>query len=417
MRVATILALLLLTGLLPPPAEARGTDAKEVGKTLVRRGYDLLRRAEMHFAQNRTAEAAKHAREAERIFRSVLNQEPRNLQAALLGGQAATLAGDMKNAAAWIERYAKLSPGGRNDPDYHFLVAFVQLLGDKRPDRALRSLTRMYSTNPRARPVERDNLWFRALSDHGTNLLRSSKHIEAIVQFRLGARIARRLGNRRYELMMLANIGAALVQSDRYIEATEVYSGLVKAEKTNPLWRYRLAICHANQSRFAQAVPVYREVLALMAKGHTARGWEAELRQVNLRLGNCLRHLAEQQPDKKQIPRLYADAETHIRAYIKLAPEDSVGHKWLGVLLYENLNKPYEAMPHLQKAFELDEICEDTLRFMLQIRRTFPPPKGTSEKDWRAPLEGLMKNLADGVERRKAERKKRLARHGGDHCG
>jgi len=406
----------LLLGGLAGPAAARGSDPSAVGRALVERGYRLLRRAELAFAEGDKARARAPAQEAERIFASVLDQEPRNLQAALLGGQAATLASDPRGAAIWVERYRKLSPSGRGDPDYHFLRAFVQLLGEDRPDRALRSLTSMYSLNPRARPLERDNLWFRALGTYGGRLLRAEKYPQAIVQFRLGARIGRRLGNRRYELMMIANVGAALVQADRYIEATEVFLGLVKKEKTNPLWRYRLALCHANQSRFAQAVPVYREVLRLVAAGHATAATMPELRQADLRLGNCLRHLAEEQSTPEQTARLYADAEIHLRKYLALAPDDSVGHKWLGVLLFENLNKPYAALPYFEKAFALDEVCDDILRYMLQIRRRFPPPPGITEKAWHEPIAAIEKNLADGAKRRKAEKKRRAHTKGSDGC-
>ncbi len=414
--VGVLGASLLLAGISAAPARARGTDPAAVGRTLVERAYRLLRRAELQFARGDKAQARGPAKEAERIFRSVLDQEPRNLQAALLGGQAATLASDRRGAAVWVERYGRLSPSGRGDPDYHFLLAFVQLLGEERPERALRSLTRMYSLNPRARPVERDNLWYRALSAFGTRLMRAEKYEEAIVQFRLGARIGRRLGKRRYQLLMLANIGAALVQADRYIEATEIFEGLVKKEQANPLWRYRLALCHANQSRFAEAVPVYRKVLDLVAQGRADPAWMPELRQADLRLGNCLRHLAEQQGTPEQTARLYGEAEKHLRRYVTLAPDDSVGHKWLGVLLFENLGKPYEALPLLKKAFALDEICEDALRYMLQIRRRYPPPAGTTNEAWQKPIAALEKDLRDGAQRRKAEKKRRVHQTGRDGC-
>ncbi|MDJ0522700.1 MAG: tetratricopeptide repeat protein [Planctomycetota bacterium] len=415
-RFAAILCLLSVTALLPAPAWARGADAREVGRNLVQRGYQLLRRAEGRLARGDKERAARDAREAERIFATVLNQEPGNTQAALLGGQAATLAGDRRAAAQWVQRMARIAPAGMNDPDYHYLIAFVQLLGDKRPERALRSLTRMYSLNPRARPTERDNLWYRAVGEHGRNLVRAERHDDAITQFRLGARIAKRLGNRDYEFLMLANIGVTLVQADRYIEATEVYGGLAKAQPKNPLWRFRLAICNANQSRFAQAVPDYRQVIQMIEAGHTYPGWERDLGQVKLRLGNCLRHLAEQQRDPRRTAELYTESETLIRAYMKAAPKDSLGPKWLAVLLFENLNKPYEALPFFEQAFDMDPICDDVLRYILQIRRTFPPPKGTTEKDWRGPIAKLTKDLEEGLQRRDAERKRRKRETGSNGC-
>ena len=152
-RFSAILCLVCVTGLFAPPAWARGSDAKEVGRNLIQRGYQLLRRAEGRLARGDKERALRDAREAERIFATVLNQEPKNRQAALLGGQAATLAGQLPSARKWIQRLARIAPAGQNDPDYHYLIAFVQLVGEKRPDRAVGSLTRMYSLNPRARPT------------------------------------------------------------------------------------------------------------------------------------------------------------------------------------------------------------------------------------------------------------------------
>ncbi len=416
MRFAAILCLLCVTALTAAPAQARGTDAKEVGRNLLQRGYQRLRRSEGYLARDDKVRAAKEAREAERIFASLLKQEPRNVQAALLGGQAATLAGDLRLAARWVERLRLIAPGGANAPDYHYLIAFAQLIGEERPERAVRSLTRMFNLNPKARPVERDNLWYRALGDLGSRLVRAKQHEQAIVQFRLAVRIARRLGSRPHEYGMLANIGTALMESDRYLEATEVYEGLSKADKNNPLWHFRLAVCSANQNRFADAVPVYREVVRLIDAGHTYPGWEADIGMIHLRLGNCLRHLADQQRSPQRTAALYRDAETHIRRYIKQAPEESVGHKWLGVLLFENLNKPYEAYPHFAKAHELDPVCDDSLRNMVQILQRYPPPKGTTAEAWSARNATLSKDLSDGAVKRKAARKAREDKNGHDGC-
>ena len=416
MRFATILCLLCVMVVVAPTAGARGADGKEVAQNLLERGYDLLRRAERNRSRGEAAQSARDAQEAERIFAAVMNQEPGNAQAALLGGQAATLAGDQRSAAQWVQRLVKIAPAGANDPEVLYLVAFVQLVGDKRPDRALRSLTRMYTLDARVRPLERDTLWFRALGEHGRNLMLAKQFNEAIVEFRLGARIARRLGNQRYEFLMIANIGAALVQDNRYIEATEIYAGLAKAEPRNPLWQFRLALCQANQSRFAEAIPIYREVIRLMDEGNPIPAWASDVAMVRLRLGNCLRHLAELQPDAAKTASMYAEAEVLIRSYIKQAPEDALGHKWLATLLFENLNKPYEALPLFERSFGLDPVCDDALRFMLQIRRSFPPPEGIPEEAWRAPIAALSKDLEEGAERRRETRRERYRQTGSEGC-
>ena len=88
----------------------------------------------------------------------------------------------------------------------------------------------------------------------------------------------------------------------------------------------------------------------------------------------------------------------------------------MGTLLFDDLEKPYEALPFFEKAFELDEICVQPLRRIIQIRSRFPPPAGVEEADWRGPVKGLEKNLAEGVERRQKALKERRDKTGTDGC-
>jgi len=393
-------------------AAARGGDggAILVGK-LLEAGFQKLRLAETAYFKGDSAQAARHGKAAERLFLDVLDQEPRNLVAAMLGGQASVLAGDLTSATEWEQRYRRFTRRGEADPDLHYLHAFIHLLGTKRPTRALRSLRRMYSLDPGARPQERDNLWFKALNDYGRLLLEGEKYEDAITQFKSGARIARRQGNREREKLMKSNVGVSLMRADRFIEAARVYEGLIKADPMNPVWHWQYGLCLADQSKFIDAVPVYREVIRLMGIVGVPTGMGSDLRQVHLRLGNCLRHVAQRLRGPEQQDKAFVEAEAEIRLYIKQVPEDTAGHKWLGVLLFKDLDKRYEALPHLGKAFKLDEICVDALKYMLQIHMHHPPPPEQLPEDdpktaarnraaWTAVIEVWTKNIEEGVERR-----------------
>lgn len=389
-----------------------GASPRAVTEHLLQRGFAFLRQAEQaHFA-NDLARARRFGRQAETAFRDALAQDPRESRAALMGGQAAVFAGDLRSAHQWIERLRRIAPHAANDPDLHYLRAFVFVIGEKQPYRALQELQRMYVLNARARPAERDKLWYLALLDHGRNLLRADRAEEALTQFRTGARIARRLGSRTKEMTMVGNIGVALQRAERFPEATELWASLVKQEPHNPVWHWQHGLVLAAQNKFAEAVPPYREVIRLREAGQRVAGMDEEMEFVYLRLGNCLRQLSERQRDARRKQELVREAEQLIRRFNELRPEEPLGHKWLGVMLYQYLDRPYEALPHFHRAFELDPACADSLRYVIQIHQRYPPPPDQVPKDdpaaaeaaveaWRASIEGWKKDLAEGEARRK----------------
>lgn len=428
-----LLAGLLAGGLLLAPvgsevAWARGgAGGAAVAQKLLEKGYQSLRLAEGAFFRGNNTVAARHGKEAQRYFLDALSQDPGNASAAMMGGQAAVLAGDLKAATEWERRYRQLSGRGEADPDLHFLHAFIHLLGAEVPSRALRSLQRMYSLDPRRRALERDNLWFKALNDHGRQLLEAEKYEEAMTQFKSGARIARRQGNRDREFLMKSNVGVALMRADRFIEASELYEGLIKADPKNAIWHWQLGLCLADQSKFIEAVPVYREVIRLRDTVGVPAGMTSDLRQVHLRLGNCLRHLAQRERRPGEQKKIFAEAEKEIRLYIKADPEDSVGYKWLGILLFKDLEKPYEAMPYLEKAYELAPECIDALKYLLQIHMHHPPPPDSIPKDdpvaaqkvrdaWTAVIEPWTREIEEGADRRQKLLEERKKKHGKTGC-
>lgn len=422
-----LLAVAALACLPAPEAEARGGAGRQVVRNLLGKGIQSLIEADRARRAKDPTRAARHAKVAERYFLDVLSQDPENIDAAMRGVQAAVFAGDLRGAARWEERYRLLSQRGEADPDLHFLHAFIHLFGAQRPARALRSLQRMYSLNPRARPQERDNLWFEALDTFGHTLLDAGKYELAITQFKTGMRVARRQGKRRREILMISSVGVALMRDGRFIEAAEIYEALIKLEPVNPVWPWQLGLCLADQSKFSAAVPVYREVIRLMDAGHVPAGSANDLRQVHLRLGNCLRIVAQRHRDAAEQRRVYAEAEAEIRSYIKAIPGDSIGHKWLGVLLFKDLDKPYEALPHLKRAFQLDPICVDALKYMLQIHMHYDPPPerlptddpSAAEKarlEWRAVIPKWKRDIEEGTDRREKVRKERRKKTGKDGC-
>jgi tetratricopeptide (TPR) repeat protein len=423
-----LLVVLALPGLRPAPALARGSGANPVvTQKLLEKGLKSLIQTEKAYLAGDLAEAARHGKAAERTFLDVLSQDPQSLVATLLGAEAAALGGDLASAADWEKRYRSISRGGENDPDLHFLHAFVHLIGAKRPERALRSLQRMYNLNPRARPKERDSLWIRALDEHGRKLLEATQYDEAIAQFKTGQRIARRQGLRARELLMISNIGVTLMRADRYFEATDLYAGLVKLEPDNPVWHWQLGLTLADQSKFSDAIPEYREVIRLIDAGKVPPGSANSMSQVELRLGNCLRHLAARQLDPVLKEKMFEEAEAAIRSYIEIAPEDSVGHKWLGVFLFLDRDQPYAALPHLEKAYKLDPLCIDALKYMLQIHLNFPPPPEQLPADdpeaaakaraaWEAVIEPWEKIIEDPDGERKKALDERERKNGKTGC-
>ncbi len=422
--VTILLGFVLTLAAAAPSALARGGS---ITQNLLEKGLRHLHQAERAYFTGAQDRARAEGTRAERVFEDAWAQDQSDPRTPMLGGQAAAFAQNLDAANKWLNRLAQASRLGEGDPDIHFLTAFVHLIGAKRPDRALRSLKRMHSLNPRARPIERDNLMFMAHRDFGRAYMDAEKWDEAISQFRSAARLAQRASNRGRELSMLGNIGMVMRRSDRLIEATEVFRSLLKAEPQDPLWHWHLALTLAFQSRMAEAIPHYREVIRMREAGQAGAGVYAELAGAYLRLGNCIRQVAEREADVATRTKAFEEAKSMLERYIKEAPDQSLGHKWLGVLLFEDLEQPYAALPHFRKAFELDEVCEDSLAYMIKIHERYPPPPDQLPKDdpeaaeaarkaWRAPIAAWKKNIQDGADRRQKIREERVKRTGEAGC-
>jgi tetratricopeptide (TPR) repeat protein len=410
----------LLLALAVSLATATGAFARgsAVARNMLEKGVDALRRAEAAWQAEDPAEARRFGAQAERHFRDALAQDPDNRHASLLGGQAAAFTGDARRANAWLERLRQQSRLKDGDPDVNYLAAFIHLVAARRPDRAIRALRRMHSLNPSWRARERDNLWYLALHHSGRLLMEADKYEEAKRRFEEGARLARSMGNRRRELAMLGNIGIALRRAQRYIEAGELFEKLIAAEPEVAVWHWHQALNFATQSRFAEAVPHYRVVIEHLEAGRVAPRARKELRRAYLRLGNCLRVTAQQPQNAAQKGKLLAEAERLLRHYVTVAPEDALGHKWLGVFLLEHPEdpRPYEALPLFHTAFELDEVCEDALGYVIRIHERQPPPPGTTLEAWQAPIAGWRRQIEEERDRREKIRDERVKKTGDTGC-
>ena len=405
---------LALALLLVAVASTAHADATTVQRML-EQGLRELSRAEKAMRRGERDAARRHAREAEETFRAALKMDPREHRAARLGAQAAVFAGDLAGARRWSNQYRALSPYGERDPDLHYLRAMIDLRLAERPDNAIKHLRRMQAINARVRPAQRDLMLYEALDRYGWLLVKTGQHDVAQRQFLTAERVARRMGHENKVKSSRANYAIALQQENRQTEAQEIFEKLLASDPENIVWNLHLARCLGKQHKFEEAIPLYRKVV----EGHkpgAGGALESAFRRARLSLGNCYRFAAQGARDPKQRRQLFEDARRSIQGFIDLEPKKAVGHSWMGTLCFEDLDQPYKALPFFERAFELDEICVAPLRGMIQIRSNYPPPEGVDEKTWRADVEALKKNLAEGATRRQAELKARLQKTGENGC-
>ena len=92
---------------------------------------------------------------------------------------------------------------------------------------------------------------------------------------------------------MLGNLGITLQRGQRYLEAHDIFESLIKAEKNNPLWHWQLAFNYASQSKFGEAVTVYREIIRLRETGFNVPEMEAELGRRVIGQGEALEAVSD----------------------------------------------------------------------------------------------------------------------------
>ena len=338
-----------------------------------------------------------------------------DMRPARLGTHAAVIGQNASRARAWVAMVRERSPYGERDPDYQFLRALVDLRIERQPALAVRRLIRMQALNDRSHPVQRDLLLWDALGQHGWRLLLDDRVDLALHRFKAAAYVARRLGHADKVLTARANYALGLQHDNRMDESQEAFEALHREDPTHPAWNLHLAMCLGSQHKFAEAIPFYRTAIARHVLGSGLR-LEADLRRARLRLGNCLRLVAQATPDPSAQQQLFDEAETWLRTYIDLEPDEPLGPMWLGTLFFDDLERPYDALPLFERAFELDELCVQPLRRMIQIRSNYPPPDGVTVQAWRGPVAALKRNLAEGAERRRLALEARAKQRGNNGC-
>lgn len=348
---------------------------------------------------------------------------PGSLDVCGQGVIAAVFAGDWPRARTWLERYAAATPYGERDPQLHYVRALVELRLLARPDLAARSLERMQGLAPGLHGSQRETLYYEALLQWGSQLAEREQYEEALRQFQTAALVARRSERPSKERRARANGAVTLIRARRYDEASRILERLRDEEPANPLWTYQLGQSYAFQFRYPEAAQAYRASLAALTTWSDRPETLAEVAKAHLRLGNCLRVMAGQ--DDANRASLLEEAERVLRAYIALAPQDPLGPKWLGVLLFEERDDPLGALALFERSFELDRACENTLRYMIRCHARAPgpptpggrPPTAEEQEAWARRLSAWQKDLDDNAEARKAEIKARNAKTGDPEGG
>lgn len=424
-RLGALLLHLAFVGALAPGRPAGADPA--TAQNLLGRGHERLQEAERAWQQGRAEHARQLGLEAERLFQDALEQAPDHLPALMLAGQAAAFTGDVPRALAWAERYARRTAYGAKDPDLLYLRAFIAVVAQGDPETALAHLERMLAVNPRVRPMDRDLLAYGALLELGRRELKAKRNDLAVRHFQAAARVARRLGHPRKEVAALGNTAVALRRGDRFDEAAAILAQLKQSEPENPVWWWEMGLTYADQNRFDEAMPEYLRVLDLRAAGKTVAALDEELRMAWLRLGNCLRHVGGRPDNLARRAEFLARARDAFESFMREAPESSLGPKWMGVLLLQDLNAPHEAEPYFRRAYALDPTCDDALRYLIQIHEHHPPPppdpptddpavRAQIEASWRAPVAQWKAELEAQAQGRKRERDRREAETGTDGC-
>lgn len=414
-------ALLALLGLL---LAALGAQAEDPAcATWIRQANQTLGECERLSESGDLVKARNLADQTLALLERAQDLCPGSLDVCGQGVIAAVFANDWPRARTWLERYAAATPYGERDPQLHYVRALVELRLLSRPDLATRSLERMHGLAPSLHGSQRETLYYEALLQWGSQLAEREQYEEALRQFQTAALVARRAERPSKERRARANGAVTLIRARRYDEASRILERLRDEEPANPLWTYQLGQSYAYQFRYPEAANAYRASLAALPVWNDRPETLAEVARGYLRLGNCLRVMAGQ--DQAQRLALLAEAESALRAYIALAPQDPLGPKWLGVLLFEERDDPLGALALFERSFELDRACENTLRYMIRCHARAPgpptpggrPATADEEADWARRLSAWQKDLETNVEARKAEIKARAAKSGDPEGG
>lgn len=396
--------LLLATLVLGAPAAS--ADATTF-RNLLEDGMKHLVDAERRTIAGDIENAKVSAERAEARFRDAVQLDNRSPVPHRLGCIAASFAVQPTRALRWWEGYRARSAYGRADPDLPYLKAILFFYGAGKPAQAVQALTRMRAMNSRHRPVERDTLLYAARIALGTELLREGHHERAIREFREASRVAAKNAWERKDLAAAGLVGIAMRVATRWQEAEELFRHLVERVPEDVLWHWNLGLCIASQNRWGEAIPHYDTVIAMRKAGKVPETHRSDVDLVFLRRGNCFRYVALDQDEGEARDALQKKAEADLRQFTELYPKDPRGHRWLGELFHADRGDPHAAIPHFERAFELDRDCEIPLRLLVRIFVRHEPKPGADAEEtakrqaaWAKKREAYMKDLEEGRERR-----------------
>lgn len=419
------LTLLLLSGLvIGGPLDTCADGPDPTYGNLLRQGHQMLKQAQRAYLQGDTKEQHGYAARAEQFFLQAARLPERDLRAFLLGGQAAAFKGNLQAGQRWIALYRRATPYGEKDPDLAYLRAFVGYFGGGSPDVAINNLKRMFALNARVRPLERDTLWYSALMDRAAaHIVRGANHL-AVQDYREAARLSKMHRWEAKRQAALGSAGIALRIATRYTEAHEVFKALLETNPKSPLWHWQQGMVYAEEHRFQEAIEAYRRVIRLRQQDRVDPTTLASTAAAHLRLANCIRNITRPDLPAKRRDAMLQEAQRNLEAYVKLVPEDANGHKWLGTYWYDDRDQPHKAIPHFEKARELDPMCSPPLRSLVQIYTRHRPEREAGQSDadyeqavaaWEARRDTYAKELEEGAEERAAEMRRREARNGKDN--
>lgn len=402
-------AALLAAAALPLPGAAQAWADDQACLPLLEQAQGLLAEAEQATRQGLEAKAQGIAIRGLALLDRAGQLCPDNSDVAGRGVLLAAFAGNVDRGLAWLERYTALSRLGERDPRVHYLRAVVEVRLIGRPDQGVRSLERMQALDPGLHAEQRDLLYYEALLGSAALLGVEGRHAEALRLQQAAEALARRGGKQARARRARALAGMTLAADERHGEAAELFRGLRAEEPTHPAWPYHLGLMLAQLLNYDEAIDCYRASLQLQA------GWQdrpevlADLGRARLRLGNCLRLKASRLAPGPERERLVVEAQQQLERFCSEWPKDALGPFWLGVLAYEEKDRPLEALAHFERAYALDPDCSTTLDYMLNAhaRAGGPVPPDQPEPDaaamaaWRAKGEAWRTEQQAGAQRRK----------------
>jgi tetratricopeptide (TPR) repeat protein len=247
--------------------------------------------------------------------------------------------------------------------------------------------------DPNFYPTSVSRLLFNALLAWGRDLEQKGDVPQAIAQTLRAKEEARYdLDSKRRDIA-LRNLAQYYRLADQWTDAQNVASELVTRYPKDAVIRYLLASVYADQLDFAHAIDQWKIVLDLVAEGNVSPEDAQDLEDAPMRYGVSLASGGRTE-----------EGLAKLREFAKKYPKDSRPNFYMGRILWD-LGRSREALAALEKAFEIDPLCVDTVTLLITVYDIagsdlgLPPGKAESRL---AELRRLMTDEA------KAARKKEL---------